>query len=188
MGKTEDKSKRQRMIIVWAPNIIYVIALILSILLVPMLGLPWILFPGQDVLWPWRFIELLTGLITIVLAVALITWGTASLGISRAQGSDVGIASPGSKLMTKAAYSYCRHPITLGFVLATPGFALALDLMPLILNTIIYTPFLIALLFYEEMELLQRFGESYTKYRDSTPFMIPRGLFRGFRKPKGGSP
>ncbi|MFW9967732.1 MAG: methyltransferase family protein [Candidatus Thorarchaeota archaeon] len=76
--------------------------------------------------------------------------------------------------MTTGAYSYCRHPVTLGFACATPGFVLVFDFAPLLINAIFFTPIMIALLFYEERELVNRFGGEYERYKAEVPMLIPR--------------
>jgi protein-S-isoprenylcysteine O-methyltransferase Ste14 len=92
--------------------------------------------------------------------------------MNRAQGSEIGAAE--SSLITTDAYAYCRHPVTLGFAFATPGFALVFDFVPLLINTILFTPIMIALVFYEERELVKRFGDEYISYQKRVPMLIPR--------------
>lgn len=92
--------------------------------------------------------------------------------MNRAQGGEIGAVE--STLVTTGAYAYCRHPVTLGFVFATPGFALVFDFVPLMINTILFTPIMIALLVYEEGELLKRFGDEYRSYQKRVPLLIPR--------------
>lgn len=50
--------------------------------------------------------------------------------------------------------------------------ALIFDLIPLALMKFVYNPMLITLLFYDEKELNQRFGENYKDYRKKVPFHI----------------
>jgi protein-S-isoprenylcysteine O-methyltransferase Ste14 len=104
-----------------------------------------------------------------------IVWGVTSMGRKRAQGDEINRSRRSSQLVTTGAYSYCRHPQTLGFILATPAIALLFDFVPLLIVAIIFTPLQLALLGYEEIELLRRFGDSYGKYREAVPFLIPRG-------------
>lgn len=156
------------------PNVLFFIDFILVIILTNLFGIPWFLFPGYDITFLWRFLELLCGYFLTVLAVMFISWGVASLSLSRAEGKEIGNSPETSTLITAGVYAYCRHPITLGFIFATPGFALIFDLVPLLLLTIIFTPMLIAILPYEERELAHRFGKIYSNYRHSVPFLIPR--------------
>ena len=92
--------------------------------------------------------------------------------MNRAQGTEIGAEE--SSLITSGAYAYCRHPVTLGFAFATPGFALVFDFVPLLINTFLFTPIMIALVFYEERELVKRFGEECKSYQKRVPMLIPR--------------
>ncbi|MFX1485082.1 MAG: methyltransferase family protein, partial [Promethearchaeota archaeon] len=133
---------------------------------------PWFFFPGMDVLQLPRLMELIVGQVLVILCVGLMAWGVGSIGLNRAEGGQIGDRE--SSLVTSGAYAYCRHPVTLGFVFGTPGFALVFDFVPLLINAVLFTPIMIALLFYEERELLQRYGEEYEAYRKIVPFLIPR--------------
>lgn len=172
MGESEGPSQRDRLVIVIGPNVIFFVTLIVSILIVIQFSLPWFLFTGMDVIQIPRLTELILGQVLIILCVGLEAWGVASISLSRAQGSEIGVDE--SSLVTTGAYAYSRHPVTLGFVFGTPGFGLAFDFVPLLINAILFTPIMIAFLVYEERELLKRFGEEYEAYRKQVPFLIPR--------------
>ncbi len=177
MTETSRQGLRLRIVIVFLPNILYFVILAIAIILTWMFPqIPWQLLPGASLLFPWplRFIELFGGMILLILAVMFIVWGVISLGLQRAQGSELGSSKRGSSLITTGAYAYCRHPQTLGFIFATPAFALIFDFVPLLILALLYTPLLLALLGYEEVELLRRFGDSYGVYRETVPFIIPR--------------
>ncbi len=172
MGASEVSSQRDRLVIVVGPNIVFFVALMVSILIVIQFSLPWFLFPGMDVIQIPRLIELILGQILVILCVGLEAWGVASISLSRAQGNEIGVDD--SSLVTTGAYAYSRHPVTLGFVFGTPGFALVFDFVPLLVNAILFTPIMIAFLVYEERELLKRFGEEYEIYRNQVSFLMPR--------------
>jgi protein-S-isoprenylcysteine O-methyltransferase Ste14 len=178
VSKTSGRSWGSRIIIIILPNLLYFVVLISAIFLTWFFTqLPWQLLPGTGLLfpWPWRFIELLGGTILLILAVMFIVWGVTTLGLARAQGNEIGASHRTSTLITTGAYAYCRHPQTLGFIFATPAVALLFDFVPLLIVALIFTPLQLALLGYEEIELLHRFGENYAKYRETVPFIIPRG-------------
>jgi protein-S-isoprenylcysteine O-methyltransferase Ste14 len=176
MGERIRQISKGQVIIVILPNILYFVILIIALALTWYLPqVPWQLFSGASLLNPWRFIELLAGAVLLILAVMFIVWGVTSLGRDRAQGGEIGISRRTSTLVTGGAYAYCRHPQTLGFILATPAFALMFDFFPLILVALLFTPLQLALLGYEEIELLRRFGDIYGTYRETVPFIIPRG-------------
>jgi len=171
-------SKKQnfglRFLIVFLPNLLFFIDLFIAIFLNLLFGLPWLLFPKYDILYYWRFIELIIGYILSVSGIIFLTWGTLSIGISRAEGKEIGNSLERSKLIISGAYAHCRHPITLGFIFVIPGTSLIFDSVTLMILTIIYIPKMIILLIYEEKELRRRFGEKYDTYKTEVPFLIPR--------------
>ena len=171
MDEPKEESARARFIIVAAPNLIFFVTLLISILMVMQFALPWFLFPGMNLLQLPRLIELILGQILVILCVGLEAWGVSSISMDRAQGSEIGAAE--SSLITTGAYAYCRHPVTLGFAFATPGFALVFDFVPLLINTFLFTPIMIALVYYEERELVKRFGDEYKSYQKRVPMLIP---------------
>lgn len=150
------------------------IALVLTRYLTPLI--PWQLLPIVTYPYPWilHYFELFGGMILLILGVMFIVWGVISMGRKRAQGEEINMSRQSSQLVTTSAYSYCRHPQTLGFILATPAIALIFDFVPLLIVAIIFTPLQLALLGYEEIELLRRFGDSYGTYREAVPFIVPR--------------
>ena len=172
MEDTNEESSRARFLIVVAPNLVFFVTLIIAILLTFQFSLPWFLFPGMNLLQLPRLFELILGQILVILCVGLEAWGVSSISMNRAQGSEIGASE--SSLITAGAYAYCRHPVTLGFAFATPGFALVFDFVPLLINTILFTPIMIALVFYEERELVKRFGNAYRSYQQKVPMLIPR--------------
>lgn len=136
--------------------------------------LPWILFPGNDVTYPWRLIELIIGTLLMIGGLYFFTWGLTTITRERASGKEIGQSIEVSTLILDGAFGICRHPITLGFIFLMPGISFIFDFIPLMLMTPFYTPLLISLLFYEEKELVQRFGESYKSYKEKVPLLIPR--------------
>jgi protein-S-isoprenylcysteine O-methyltransferase Ste14 len=183
LAKKSRTGLGSRLIIVILPNILYCIILGIVLVLTWFWDqIPWQLLPGATLLFPWRLMQLILGEILLILAVMLITWGVTSMGLSRAQGSEIGDPKRTSTLVTTGAYAFSRHPQTLGFIFATPAFALIFDFVPLLLVALIYTPLQLALLGYEEIELFRRFGNTYDEYRESVPFLIPRR--RKTRAPK----
>lgn len=176
MTESPRSSRGSRIIIVILPNVLFFVVLAIALILTWYFSqIPWQLLSGASLLFPWRFIEVFVGQILMILAVMFIVWGVTSMGRKRAQGAEIGYSRRTSTLVMDGAYSYCRHPQTLGFIFATPAFALTFDFVPLIIATIIFTPLMLALLGYEEIELLRRFGDNYAKYQEVVPFIIPRG-------------
>lgn len=174
MSKSGRNPQFARFVIVIFPNILYFVVLGPLILITPLLGLTWQFFPGHSLISLWRLMELVIGQFLLVLTVMFITWGTISLGMERAQGEEIGQVSADPGFVTSGAYAYCRHPITFGFIFASPAIALTFDFVPFFLQAIVYTPMMLALLIYEERELVQRFGDEYKTYQRNVPLLIPR--------------
>lgn len=183
MNETKTPRNRKRFIIIGAPIIVFLATLIISMVLVFAISGTWFFFPGLYPTSLLSVLEVFLGVIFIALAIILITSGFVTLGSRRALGVDIE-QSVGTSLISTGIYGYCRHPMTLGYILLSPGLGFIFDYVPLILNTLIATPFLIAFLFYEEFELLQRFEFTYTKYRDRVPFLIPRSTRKKKKTPK----
>lgn len=129
---------------------------------------------SYDVSYPLRFIELIVGSIMTIIGVHIFSWGLTTISTNRASGIEIGKTVEDSTLITDGAFSFCRHPITLGFLFIMPGIALIFDFIPMMLMTPIYSPMLISLLFYEEKELIRRYGDKYREYKNDVPFLIPR--------------
>jgi protein-S-isoprenylcysteine O-methyltransferase Ste14 len=172
--KSEEKEKISYFIIIVFPNMLFFIVLGFLIALFFLYDLQWIVFPGQDVFYPLRLIELILGTLMLIIGLHIFSWGVTTISTERASGIEIGKSPGDSTLINYGAFSFCRHPITLGFLLIMPGIGLIFDFIPMLLMTPIYSPMLIGLLFYEERELLQRYGEKYKEYKKEVPFLIPR--------------
>lgn len=91
------------------------------------------------------------------------------------RGGPVPIA-PTQKLITSGPYTLCRNPIQLGAFFYVFAFGLifgdlVVALTCIVLETIIGVAYHKGI---EEKELLLRFGEDYQRYKERTPFLIPR--------------
>ena len=91
-----------------------------------------------------------------------------------------------SRLVTSGVYAYTRNPMVLGYsllplamgvLLQSPGMALSITPLVLLLNVAIVK-------LREEPDLEKRFGDEYRRYREKTPFLVPDPgrLYRGFVK------
>jgi protein-S-isoprenylcysteine O-methyltransferase Ste14 len=89
-----------------------------------------------------------------------------------------------SRLVTSGVYAYTRNPMVLGYsllplamgvLLQSPGMALSITPLVLLLNVAIVK-------LREEPDLEERFGDKYLRYRKGTPFLIPDPgkLYSGF--------
>ena len=171
---TENKERLSYFIIIILPNVLFFIVLGIICYLFMLYDLPWILFPESDITDPMRLIELILGSLMLIIGLHIFSWGLTTISTDRASGIEIGKTLEESILITHGAFSFCRHPITFGFLFIMPGIAFIFDFIPLILMTPIYSPMLISLLFYEEKELIRRYGEKYTEYKRKVPFLIPR--------------
>jgi protein-S-isoprenylcysteine O-methyltransferase Ste14 len=117
----------------------------------------------------WQFVSLAIALAG--LAVRVVAIGTAPAGTSERSTSN----PRASELRTTGLYSVVRHPLYLGNTLTAVGFAC--------FTTVWYLPVIVALLgiLYheriaarEEVFLEGRFGESFLRWADQVPAMIPR--------------
>jgi protein-S-isoprenylcysteine O-methyltransferase Ste14 len=92
------------------------------------------------------------------------TYGGGSLSEEKAQ-----------NLITKGMYRYVRHPIYFGGLIMTFGLELALrSIMVLSVHIIIFLVIFNDRMKKEETVLLEKFGEEYRKYKNTTKKLIPR--------------
>ncbi len=132
---------------------------------------------GLDLPYP---LEIIVGIISTVSGLFFLTWSVASHWLI-GKGTPTPIA-PTQNLVVVGPYKLCRNPIQLGGILYYLGFGIFFDSFAAGLFS-----FLVGLIFgsiyhklIEEKELFIRFGEEYTKYKERTPFLIPRRLPRKF--------
>jgi protein-S-isoprenylcysteine O-methyltransferase Ste14 len=89
-----------------------------------------------------------------------------------------------SKIQDFEIYSVLRHPAYKGVALISmAGFIYNFSLFSLLYLLIFLSGFSIFILFVEEKELIQRFGDSYKKYRNSVPaiFVRPKNWKKYFK-------
>jgi len=71
-------------------------------------------------------------------------------------------------------YKYLRHPQALGEVTLWWAFAFFLNSPFLVIWSFVYIPIFALMCFYEEKDLVIRYGDTYRNYRDNTGLFIPR--------------
>ncbi len=82
---------------------------------------------------------------------------------------------PTQELLTGGPYRFCRNPMTLGAILAYLGIAIAARTRAGIALVLSLAGILLVYLRRaEEAELVERFGDAYSAYKATTPFIIPR--------------
>lgn len=112
----------------------------------------------------------------ITLAVlGLWLWGWALVTLWRkGRGSSLPLI-PTQRLVATGPFHHCRNPVNLGAIVYYAGIAVILGSYAVLVLFAFFSLLLLAYLkLVEEKEMEARFGEEYTTYRMSTPFIIPR--------------
>lgn len=149
-----------------------------------LLIIPWILITLAAIVskpvginWP-RLLELSIASASITVGLFFLIWSVVCLWLI-GKGTPAPV-SPTQNLVIVGPYRLCRNPIHLGAVLYYLGVGTLLESF-----TVGLLCFVLALVggslyhkFVEEKELLMRFGEEYKKYKEKTPFLIPRFPWR----------
>lgn len=91
-----------------------------------------------------------------------------------ARGTPVPIMAT-KKLLTDKPYSFRRNPMVLEITVSYFSIATFTSSFMTVLAVFLFALFLIAYIkFIEEKEMSLRFGDEYSRYKQSTPFIIPR--------------
>ena len=87
---------------------------------------------------------------------------------------------PAVEFVNSGPYKYSRHPIYIGYTLAWAGFALTVGSfwMLTLSQAVLILAWTLYIYLYEEPVLLNRFGETYKIYRETTPVIPLRNLFK----------
>ncbi len=109
------------------------------------------------------------GVVLCVAGFAFAFWARACLG--RNWGMPMSMRE-GHELVTSGPYTYVRHPIYSGIMLAMIGSALAIELLWLVLFVLYFAFFLYSARTEEKMMLAQ-FPDTYPAYRRRTKMLIP---------------
>lgn len=82
-------------------------------------------------------------------------------------------------LATSGVYSLCRHPLYLGSILITYGFCcLVNDPKAFVLATAYFALFYTLAIIWEEIRLMDRYGDAHREYACAVPLILPLGSFR----------
>jgi protein-S-isoprenylcysteine O-methyltransferase Ste14 len=123
--------------------------------------------------WPWR-LELIIALLSISGGLFFVSWAT--LNQWRIGGGTPAPMAPTQKLVIQGPYKLCRNPIELGAILYYLGVGTAFGSFTIGIFSALLG-FLIGSSYHklvEEKDLELRFGAEYLKYKQTTPFLIPR--------------
>ena len=131
----------------------------------------------DPLLWVNMFLQgLLISILGLFLSIVGFLFATWSVYVQFMQGKGTPApVMPTQKLIVDGPYKFCRNPMVLGTFLLYLGFGFVVHSFSFILLSVL---FLVVMLGYvklvEEKELEARFGEEYIKYKEKTPFVIPR--------------
>jgi len=131
----------------------------------------------------WRF-ELPSGLAMLCAALTGLGLGfalwTCWVQFHHARGTPVPVMAT-QKLLTDGPYAFCRNPMVLGTLVCYFGIAvITASMLPVLAVALFASGLLTYLKLVEEKEMALRFGDEYRRYRQSTPFILPRlAAFRG---------
>ncbi len=113
----------------------------------------------------------LAGIGIAVVGALFAAWGMWSLW--RAYGIRLDLFA-GHRLKTDGPYAIVRHPTYLGILVYHVGASLALESALLLAGTLAYVlPLLLARIAWEERVLREGFGDSYARYAESVPTLLP---------------
>ncbi|MBA3766074.1 MAG: prolipoprotein diacylglyceryl transferase [Acidobacteria bacterium] len=128
------------------------------------------------VVWPASDGTVFSGWACILVGSVLMA---ASSGQLWRQGKGLPISHlPPTEFVARGIYRYLRHPIYVGYTLAFAGVSLLLgSFWSLTFSlTLLLWGWIGYVLFYEEPELIRRFGERYLEYRRTTALLLPKRL------------
>jgi protein-S-isoprenylcysteine O-methyltransferase Ste14 len=143
----------------------------------------WLSTVGTD---RWQFksspVQSVICLVIAALGLLLAAW-TGWVQFHYAHGTPIPIM-PTKKLLTDKPYSFCRNPMALGAILFYSGIAVYTASLLAVLAVLLFVLLLIGYIkLVEEKEMSLRFGDEYSRYQQSTPFIFPRLSWRR-REPK----
>ena len=144
---------------------------VISIGIIDFIGISWILpIPAAS--------GLVIGIILQAVGLSILVSAFRTLSLHRALGGDVYKTSEGSKLITTGVYSRTRNPLYFSTTLILFGWTMAFTSSFLLVFTLQFL-----LIFWlasrrEEMELEDRFGEQYLRYKEEVPRFFPSLRFQ----------
>ena len=141
----------------------------------------WLAATGSE---RWRF-ELSPALVVLCVVVTALGLGfalwTCWAQFHRARGTPVPVMAT-QKLLTDGPYAFCRNPMVLGTLVCYFSIAVfTASLLPVLVVLLFGACLLAYIKLVEEKEMALRFGDEYVRYRQNTPFIIPR--LSSFRRP-----
>lgn len=125
----------------------------------------------------WRFrlppALLVVCLVLAALGLCFALW-TVWAQFRLARGTPVPLMAT-KKLLTNKPYSFCRNPMALGTLVFYSNVAVCTLSLKAVLIVLLFAVCLVAYIkLVEEKEMSVRFGDEYARYKQCTPFIIPR--------------
>ncbi len=80
------------------------------------------------------------------------------------------------KLITTGIYGFARHPLYIGNGLFAIGLALLFNSLYAFLFSILYAFLYLPIIYFEEKNLLKKYGEEYKKYKEEVGLLFPQNL------------
>jgi protein-S-isoprenylcysteine O-methyltransferase Ste14 len=112
-------------------------------------------------------------LVLAALGLFLVLW-TGWVQFHHARGTPIPVMAT-KKLLTDKPYSFCRNPMALGTLVFYFSIAIFTSSFMAVLAVFLFALLLITYIkLVEEKEMSLRFGDEYARYKQSTPFIIPR--------------
>jgi protein-S-isoprenylcysteine O-methyltransferase Ste14 len=119
----------------------------------------------------YRLVNLFIGLLFIVPGWLFAMWFVQA---QFALGEGIPVFAT-QKLIVQGPYAHCRNPMTLGADLFYVGVSIWMGSLSAVGLTMLYAILSVVYLkVIEEKRLEERFGSEYLKYKQRTPFIIPR--------------
>jgi protein-S-isoprenylcysteine O-methyltransferase Ste14 len=115
----------------------------------------------------------LIGSILIVLGVFFLLW---TLKAQREIGKGTPMPLMATRtLVVQKPYAYCRNPLAFGLITFYFGISIFIGSVSSLIMVVVFSTIILSYIkFIEEKELERRFGDAYVKYKQTTPFIIPR--------------
>jgi protein-S-isoprenylcysteine O-methyltransferase Ste14 len=136
---------------------------------------PWVISGWQVAgpMSPFVIIRMTTGAVVLLVAVVVLVRAFARF-VVEGGGTPAPIA-PTERLVLGGDYRFVRNPMYLAVVTAVLGQAMIFGSLPLLLYALTVWAIMAAFVrWYEEPQLLERYGDQYQRYREAVRAWVPR--------------
>ena len=142
---------------------------LLRIFILLIFVLPPIVFPftdGPPIAIP-SIITLFIGAFLVVITFIIRMVAQKQIGVSPALKSKI-------RLVRTGIYGFVRHPLYIGNGLFAIGLAILFNSLYAFLFSILYTFLYFPIIYFEEKDLLKKYGEEYKKYKEEVGLLFPK--------------